>query len=109
MHQGWTWIALIVLVSLVILAIWWAINNSSSCGMIPIGSSSEEYTFLEEEFPDPTNRMCWCRPLPFQDFHCENLGLKRICCDDFDLEGRRCYCCTGDSRECKQKACSVPY
>ena len=94
----WTdWIAAIFIITLVILAIWWTIQNS------------ERYVFLEQDFPDPTNRMCRCRPLPFDGFDCKTLDLKRVCCKDFDLEGRRCYCCTSDDPGCTKIACSVPY
>jgi len=92
------WVAAIFIVALVALVIWWAIY-----------SSRDGYTPLQSEFPDPTNRMCWCRPLPFKDFYCGTLGLKKVCCDDFGYFGRRCYCCTEDSKACHEKACSVPY
>ena len=98
-HRKWTsWVAAILILGLVILAIWWAVASTRS-----------NYVFLQSRFPDPTNRMCWCRPLPFEDFYCGTLGLKRVCCNDFDTLGRRCYCCTEDSPACHQKACSVAY
>ncbi len=92
------WVALVLIVGLVILAIWWSTANLIS-GYVP----------LSVGFSDPTNRMCRCSPIPFNSFNCETLGLKKVCCGSFDLKGRDCYCCTEDSHECQQIACEVPW
>lgn len=98
MFRSWTWGAIIIIIAFVVLSIWWA--STSTC---------EGLAYLDEDFPDPSNRMCRCMPAPFPTYRCELHGLKKVRCKDFDLEGRNTYCCTSDLEGCKNIACSVPY
>ena len=93
------WLAFILIIGLIALAMWWSLNNLQVSG----------YTNLPNKFPDPTNRMCRCHPMPFDGYDCGSHSLKKVCCDSFDLEGRNCYCCTSDSKGCHEIACEVPF
>lgn len=95
-----TWLAAILIILLVIFFMWSAVTANPCIS---------RYTPLSQEFPDPTNRMIRCRPLPFDDFYCGTWGLKKVTCQDYDVEGRRSYCCTDDSEQAHQVACSVPF
>ena len=95
-----TWLAAIFIIFLVIFFMW---------SLVTVDPCISRYSPLTQKFPDPTNRMIRCRPIPFESFYCETLGLKKVECSDYDVEGRKSYCCTEDSPEAYRVACSVPY
>ena len=105
----------LVVIVLALFLLWCLFRSKSNFTIVhpqtpPVKSFlSKDYTHFQKNLPESSQEMCWCRPMPFEGFECETLGMKRIDCESYDLEGRSSYCCTNNSLECQEKCCSVPW